>query len=197
MHCLSATVSTALGWATQLAVCSGQASWVRGRAAVFSSGWGYKLVPLPRWSGRTGSKTGKALRGLDSSRPVSQVSWLNRAAGSARQSSAPAGTRLQGSSRGGRCGSAGVAAAFLGRGPAELHSAVGGAVRAAVRRPRRPRARVPAASPVGGAPSKLPPVRGQKPAPGPQAHTLRPTGLPGQTCCRSRAEPLAGTAAWA
>lgn len=91
VHCLSATVSTALGWATQLAVCSGQASWVRGRAAVFSSGWGYKLVPLPRWSGRTRSKTGKALRGLDSSRPVSQVSWLNRAAGSARQSSAPAG----------------------------------------------------------------------------------------------------------
>ena len=43
----SATESRAVGWATQLAVCSGQVPWLGSLKAVFTTGWGYDLVKVP------------------------------------------------------------------------------------------------------------------------------------------------------
>lgn len=47
----SATVRKVDGWATKLLVCSGELPCLDRLKAVFSNGWGYELLFLPRQSG--------------------------------------------------------------------------------------------------------------------------------------------------
>ena len=47
----SATVRKADGRATRLLVCSGELPWLDRLKAVFSNGWSYELLSLPRKSG--------------------------------------------------------------------------------------------------------------------------------------------------
>lgn len=60
---------------------TGQAGW-----RIYSAGWSYKLVSLPWCNGRSSSKSGKALCFLNSSGPMSQVSWSYTSSGFALQS---------------------------------------------------------------------------------------------------------------
>lgn len=42
--CSSVTVSRVVGWVMQLLVCFGWVPWSDRLKAIFSNGWGYKLV---------------------------------------------------------------------------------------------------------------------------------------------------------
>lgn len=78
----SATVRKVDGWATKLLVCSGELPWLDRLKAVFSNGWGYELLFLPRQSGGNWFQRWRAsVCGLDSNWPAPQVSWLNNAIG--------------------------------------------------------------------------------------------------------------------
>lgn len=62
-------------------MCSGWVPWLGRLEAICSDKWGYNLVSLYGHSGRSSCKTGKALCCLNSSQPVPQIPWLERATG--------------------------------------------------------------------------------------------------------------------
>ena len=64
--CSGVTVRRAVGWAMQLAVCSGKTLWSSRLKAVFSNEWGYELVSLSGHN-RSSSKVAKVLYGLGAS----------------------------------------------------------------------------------------------------------------------------------
>lgn len=71
------TGSRAVGWAMQLLVYSGWVPWSGGLKAVFSNGQSYKLVSLPGWNRRTGSKARKALSLWSWLKPTCTPSFLS------------------------------------------------------------------------------------------------------------------------
>lgn len=76
--CSSATVRKTVGWAMQL-LFSGKISLSGSLKVILSNKWSYKLVFLPVYSERSSSKAHNVLCGLDSSQPMPEVPWLNRA----------------------------------------------------------------------------------------------------------------------
>ena len=79
MLCLRATEYKAVDWAMQLPMYSGQVPWLDRSKAFVSGKQVYKLDSLLRCSGRSNSKTSKALCCCNSIRLTMQVPWANRA----------------------------------------------------------------------------------------------------------------------
>lgn len=75
--CSNVTVSVAVGWNTQLPVCSVWVPWLSGPKAIFSCGQGCALVSMSSRSGRTNSKASNTpVCGLDSRQPPGQTGPL-------------------------------------------------------------------------------------------------------------------------